>query len=73
VGDVNLFYGEWLDPATFEINVMIADQASRGKGLAKLAVLMAMYFAARKGRTTCLAKIKKGNDPSLKLFKSLGF
>lgn len=40
VGDVNIFFSEWLQPNEAEINVMIADSGFRGKGIATTVIQM---------------------------------
>ena len=35
VGDVNLFFSEWIEKHQAEINIMIAVKSERGKGLAQ--------------------------------------
>jgi L-amino acid N-acyltransferase YncA len=74
VGDANLFVNalEYLPWA--EIEVMVAEPESRGRGLGKAAVTMMMaYGATALGVTTFVAKIGMANAPSLGLFASLGF
>lgn len=34
IGDVNLFFSEWIEPNQAEINIMIAVKSERGKGYA---------------------------------------
>ncbi|GER54066.1 N-acetyltransferase 9-like protein [Striga asiatica] len=45
VGDVNIFMNDMDDPHMAEVEIMIAEQKSRGKGLAKESVLLMMAFA----------------------------
>ncbi|KAL3572982.1 hypothetical protein D5086_026886 [Populus alba] len=47
VGDVNIFMNDVDDPQVAEIEIMIAEPKSRGKGLGKEAVLMMMAYAVR--------------------------
>jgi len=59
---------------TGELNVMTAEERSRGKGLAKEALgLMTEYAASRLGVQRFVAKILDSNTTSLKLFRSIGF
>ncbi|KAI4308476.1 hypothetical protein L6164_031550 [Bauhinia variegata] len=74
VGDVNIFMNYSDYPQTAEIEIMIAEQKSRGKGLGKQSVLMMMAFAIEKlGIDTFEAKIGESNKASLNMFKKLGF
>ncbi|GIL81992.1 hypothetical protein Vretimale_1554 [Volvox reticuliferus] len=80
-GDVNLFFtlgGEEEEAAggrqSAEIEVMIAELASRGKGLAKEALRLLMAYATRElGVKRYVAKIHEVNQPSRSLFEGLGF
>ena len=73
-GDTNLFLNDPENPAAAEIEVMIAEPGSRGKGLGKEAVTAMMaYGSTSLGITTFVAKIGDANAPSLGLFASLGF
>lgn len=94
VGDVNLFFRERSPSSdeggdassssylheTAEVEVMVADARSRGKGIAKEAVLLCLWWAAAAGTGSLtpglrLARVKIGrkNAASLALFRSLGF
>ncbi|GLC38962.1 hypothetical protein PLESTB_000466000 [Pleodorina starrii] len=76
-GDVNLFFTideEDGGREAAEIEVMIAEQASRGKGLAKEALRLLMAYASRElGVKRYIAKIHEVNGPSRRLFEGLGF
>jgi RimJ/RimL family protein N-acetyltransferase len=73
-GDVNLY---WNDPecaATAEIEVMVAEAASRRRGVAAEALRLLMAWAIRNtGVQRFRAKIGFDNAPSLALFRKLGF
>ncbi|XP_022685459.1 N-acetyltransferase 9-like protein [Setaria italica] len=57
-----------------EIEIMIAEHKSRGKGIGQEAILLMMAFAVEKyGIHTFRAKISESNTASLKLFRKLGF
>lgn len=58
-----------------EINIMIAEAQSRGKGLAKESVVLMMSFALQSNPkiTHFIAKISEKNTASLGLFSRLGF
>ncbi|CAA6659176.1 unnamed protein product [Spirodela intermedia] len=74
VGDVNIYANDPDDPRTAEIEIMIAEPESRGKGLGKEAVLMMMAFAINScGIQKFRAKIGDSNTTSLSLFRKLGF
>ncbi|KAF3639167.1 N-acetyltransferase 9 [Capsicum annuum] len=74
VGDVNIYMNDLDDPQMAEVEIMIAEPKSRGKGLGKESVLMMMTFAVDnfKIHTFC-AKIGELNQSSLSLFQKLGF
>ena len=83
VGDIAVFAHPWLeDPPAVEIDIMIAEEDYRRRGLAKAAIkLLAAYLGILKKGSEgpfanieqILAKIIKKNEPSLKLFEKLGF
>ncbi|XP_014752818.1 N-acetyltransferase 9-like protein isoform X2 [Brachypodium distachyon] len=74
VGDVNIYMNDPDDLEIAEIEIMIAEQKSRGKGLGQEVILMMMAFAVDKYRThTFRAKISESNNASLKLFRKLSF
>ncbi|KAL3528148.1 hypothetical protein ACH5RR_012804 [Cinchona calisaya] len=74
VGDVNLYMNDLDDTQTAEIEIMIAETKSRGKGLGKEAVLMMMAFAVENfGIHVFRAKIGESNIASVGLFRRLGF
>lgn len=74
VGDVNIFMNDLDDSHIAEIEIMIAESKSRGKGLAKESVLLMMAFAVKTfGILIFHAKIGESNDASLNLFQKLEF
>ncbi|KAF3976109.1 hypothetical protein ACB098_06G084300 [Castanea mollissima] len=74
VGDVNLYMNNFDDPNMAEIEIMIAEPKSRGKGLGKESVLLMMNFAVESlGIHIFRAKIGESNGASLTLFRKLGF
>jgi len=74
VGDVNLYMNNFDDPNMAEIEIMIAEPKSRGKGLGKESVLLMMAFAVESlGIHIFRAKIGESNGASLTLFRKLGF
>ncbi|XP_043688752.1 N-acetyltransferase 9-like protein [Telopea speciosissima] len=74
VGDVNIYMNDLDDAQTAEIEIMIAEPKSRGKGLGEESVLMMMAFAVKNfGINKFRAKIAESNTASLKLFRKLGF
>ncbi|KAL3694912.1 hypothetical protein R1sor_008563 [Riccia sorocarpa] len=73
-GDVNIFMNDMEDEKAAEIDIMIAEPRSRGKGLAKEAVQLMIKYAAQHLQISKLrAKISDSNSTSLHLFRSLGF
>ncbi len=69
-GDVNLYLHD--DDA--EIEVMVAEKASRRKGLARDALQLMMCYANQQiGARVFVAKILQDNVPSVRLFEGLGF
>ncbi|RWR71886.1 N-acetyltransferase 9-like protein isoform X1 [Cinnamomum micranthum f. kanehirae] len=74
VGDVNIYMNDLDDIQTAEIEIMIAEPTSRGKGLGKESILLMMTFAVENcGIQTFHAKIAESNTASLNLFRKLGF
>ena len=45
VGDVNLYWNDYDEPNTAEIEVMVAEKQSRRKGLAQEALTLFMAYA----------------------------
>ena len=74
-GDINLFFNDHDDPrGTVEIDVMVAEEASRRKGIAREAVQMiASYANSELGVKRFVAKILEKNAPSIALFQKMGF
>eukprot|EP01025_Chloroclados_australasicus_P063893 TRINITY_DN8469_c0_g1_i2.p2 TRINITY_DN8469_c0_g1~~TRINITY_DN8469_c0_g1_i2.p2 ORF type:complete len:167 (+),score=20.22 TRINITY_DN8469_c0_g1_i2:209-709(+) len=73
-GDVNIFWLEQEGDHVAEIEVMIAEEASRRKGLAKEALQLMMAYAVSHLRAqSFVAKVKETNEPSKSLFQKLGF
>ncbi|XP_049405833.1 uncharacterized protein LOC125869305 [Solanum stenotomum] len=74
VGDVNIYVNDLDDPQMAEVEIMIAEPKSRGKGLGKESVLMMMTFAVDNFKIhTFRVKIGELNQASLSLFQKLGF
>ncbi|XP_021910366.1 N-acetyltransferase 9-like protein isoform X2 [Carica papaya] len=74
VGDVNIYMNDLDDMQLAEIEIMIAEPKSRGKGLGKESVLMMMAHAVQTlGVHMFRAKIGESNGASLNLFRKLGF
>lgn len=66
------FYGRPAYDATVEISIYI-DESQRGKGLGKEILQYSLERAQGFGVTTVLGFIFAHNEPSIKLFKYLGF
>ncbi len=74
VGDVNLFLNDADDAATAEIEVMVAVQGARRRGVAQEALQLLQAWAAGALRLRRFrAKIGQDNAPSLALFRRLGY
>ncbi|XP_058070719.1 GCN5-related N-acetyltransferase 9 [Magnolia sinica] len=74
VGDVNIYMNDLDDLQMAEIEIMIAEPKSRGKGLGEESVLMMMAFAVKNfGIQSFRGKIGESNTASLRLFRKLGF
>ena len=72
-GDVNIFC-QFLEKSEAEIEIMIAEQDCRRKGLGMIAVKLMMEFARKElGKTRFISKISQKNVPSIKLFEKLGY
>ncbi|VVB05499.1 unnamed protein product [Arabis nemorensis] len=73
-GDVNIYMNDADDPKVAEVEIMIAEPRSRGKGLGKESVLMMMAYAVKNLEIhKFTAKIGDSNTASLSLFRKLGF
>lgn len=74
VGDVNIYMNDLEDSHLAEIEIMIAERKSRGKGLGMESVLMMLVFAIENHKiNTFRAKIGDSNEASLNMFRKLGF
>ncbi|KAM9426260.1 alpha/beta-tubulin-N-acetyltransferase 9 [Pholidichthys leucotaenia] len=74
VGDVNIFLTDPTDPTVAELEIMIAEQSYRGKGIGKEVTRMMMCYGVQKlGIEKFQAKIGLGNQISISMFKKLGF
>ncbi|XP_011172332.1 N-acetyltransferase 9-like protein isoform X2 [Solenopsis invicta] len=74
VGDTNLFLHNSQGLCIAEIEIMIADEASRGKKRGwESVVLMLLYGAETLNINKFWAKIKSDNAVSIKMFEKLGF
>lgn len=71
IGDVDLFIKE---EGQGEINIMIADERFRGKGIASEVIAFVKVLAKEKlGLRKLVAKVKESNADSRKLFEKQGF
>ncbi|XP_076886684.1 GCN5-related N-acetyltransferase 9-like [Bidens hawaiensis] len=74
VGDVNIYMNDSEDSHLAEIEIMIAEPKSRGKGLGMESVLMMFVYAIEIHKiNTFRAKIGDSNEASLNMFRKLGF
>ncbi|CAM8949756.1 unnamed protein product [Rhodiola kirilowii] len=74
VGDVNIYMNDMDDSKVAEVEIMIAEPTSRGKGLGKEAVLMMMAFAIENFDIHIFrVKVGESNEASLSMFQKLGF
>ncbi|KAG9131916.1 hypothetical protein Leryth_027380 [Lithospermum erythrorhizon] len=74
VGDVNIYLNDLDNTQVAEIEIMLAEPKSRGKGLAKESIQMMMAFAIKKfDINTFCAKIGEANEASLNLFRKMVF
>uniref|UniRef100_A0A7S2WUW8 N-acetyltransferase domain-containing protein n=1 Tax=Rhizochromulina marina TaxID=1034831 RepID=A0A7S2WUW8_9STRA len=74
VGDVNLFLNDPDDRSVAEVEVMIAEQACRRKGMAAEAVRLILWYGASEiGIRRFYCKIGEDNTASRALFAKLGF
>ncbi|KAM3909957.1 alpha/beta-tubulin-N-acetyltransferase 9 isoform 1-T1 [Leptodactylus fuscus] len=74
VGDVNLFMVDPENPSLAEIEIMIAEPMSRGRGFGEEAVRLMLYYGATTlGVSTFQAKIGQDNITSVRLFNRLHF
>jgi hypothetical protein len=71
---VNAFLNDPDDPSTAELEVMVAEPGSRGRGIAAEALgLLMAYMVKELDTARFIAKIGTSNMPSLALFAQLGF
>ncbi|KAF2070441.1 hypothetical protein CYY_008236 [Polysphondylium violaceum] len=74
VGDVNIFFNEYEEEGTGELEIMIAEKNSRRKGIAREAINLIMHYAMEKlCPKTFIVKIGEENQSSIELFKKLNF
>jgi RimJ/RimL family protein N-acetyltransferase len=69
IGDVNLFFSEWIEENESEVNIMIAVPEYRGKGLSREVMdVIEMFAVGIYERNVMIAKIKNDNLNSMKFF-----
>ncbi|XP_076008029.1 alpha/beta-tubulin-N-acetyltransferase 9 [Genypterus blacodes] len=74
VGDVNIFLTDPTDPSLAELEIMIAESSSRGRGIGKeVARMMMCYGVTKLGIQKFQAKIGLDNQVSISMFKKLHF
>ena len=70
VGDVNLFMHDTEDRSNAEIEIMIAEEGARGKGIGKESLLLMIKFGIEKLKISrFFAKINTTNVSSIGLFR----
>ncbi|XP_006298487.2 N-acetyltransferase 9-like protein [Capsella rubella] len=73
-GDVNIYMNDVDDRKVAEVEIMIAEPRSRGKGLGKESVLIMMAYGVKNLEIhKFTVKIGDSNTASLSLFRKLGF
>ncbi|KAL6765195.1 GNAT domain-containing protein [Haematococcus lacustris] len=73
-GDVNLYLNDPDSQGVAEIEVMVAEPACRRRGIAREALqLVQAYAVQRLAVVRFRAKVLEDNEPSLRLFKQLGY
>ncbi|XP_072749616.1 alpha/beta-tubulin-N-acetyltransferase 9-like [Anoplolepis gracilipes] len=74
IGDTNLFFNDSQEPNIAEIEIMIADEACRGKRRGWESVILMMRYGFETLKINkFLAKIKLDNVMSINMFEKLGF
>ncbi|KAM9980478.1 hypothetical protein ACTFIZ_007845 [Dictyostelium cf. discoideum] len=76
IGDVNIFFNQYEDEGTAELEVMIAESSSRRKGLAREALSIIMGYGIEYLSTITkkyIVKIGESNHASIQMFKSMNF
>ncbi|PVV05365.1 hypothetical protein BB560_000119 [Smittium megazygosporum] len=74
IGDVNIYLNDEEDKNRGEIEIMIAEKGFQGRGIAKEALKIMMYYAIKDiGLTSVYCRILEKNVASIKLFELLGF
>ncbi|XP_053564848.1 alpha/beta-tubulin-N-acetyltransferase 9 [Bombina bombina] len=74
VGDVNLFLTDPEDPSLAEIEIMIAEPSSRGRGFGEESVRLMLFYGVTTLRISKFeAKIGQENLTSIRLFHRLHF
>ncbi|KAJ8670637.1 hypothetical protein QAD02_001896 [Eretmocerus hayati] len=74
VGDTNLYLNDPQDRSCAEIEIMIAEEHSRGKRFGwEAVILMLRYGIEQINLKSFLAKISMNNETSIRMFNKLGF
>ncbi|XP_046141767.1 N-acetyltransferase 9-like protein isoform X2 [Osmia bicornis bicornis] len=74
IGDTNLFFNQSDEFNSAEVEIMIANDACRGKKRGwEAMILMLLYGVEKLNITKYMAKIKFNNEKSLKMFEKLKF
>ncbi|EGG23553.1 N-acetyltransferase 9 [Cavenderia fasciculata] len=76
IGDINIFYNDFEDEGTAELEIMIAESSCRRKGMGREAIDIMMYYAMTSLSHLTkmfIVKIGESNQASIELFKRIGF
>lgn len=72
-GDVNLFFNDFEDPGVCEVEVMVAEERWRRRGLAQEAVLMMMRYGGHGSQSFLVSYSVPRYPLSTRLKDILGF
>ncbi len=74
VGDVNVFFSQYIEENEAELSVMVVDKNARNKGIATSAISAIIDFTfSHFNKNTYIVKINHDNKPSIQFFNKLSF